>query len=202
MPTRTTTKLINDLRDPANAAAWTAFERRYRPILEGFARKLDFSPDDAEEIAQQAIAEFVTAYRAGRYERDRGRLSSWLIGIARHIASDLRRRRRAEHRAGGDSLIAELPRGVNEDQHLSQIWSRERDAAILAEAMAVLRQSVRMEEHTLRAFELFVIRGTPAEAVAEQCGIDVDSVYVIKNRLIKRLREIVQELTSAYDEGS
>lgn len=201
MQTRTTTQLIEGLRDPANNEAWAGFEARYRAVLIGFARRLDFSADDAEELAQHALAEFAISYRNGRYERGRGRLSSWLIGIARNLASDIRRRRRGEHRAGGESLIAELPAGDAEDEHLSRVWAKERDAAILAEAMGRLRQSARMEEHTMRAFELFVVRGMPAPAVAAECGIDVDSVYVIKNRLIKRLREIVRELTSAYDEG-
>ncbi len=200
MVTRTTTRLIEDLRDAGNADAWSGFDQRYRPVLIGFARVLGFSPDAAEELAQQALAEFAIGYRAGRYERGRGRLSSWLIGIARNVASDMRRRRGAD-RVGGDSVIAEIPAGQSEEEHLTRVWARERDAAILAEAMATLRRSTRMEEHTMRAFELFVVRGTPAAAVAAQCGINVDAVYVIKNRLTKRLREIVRELTTAYDEG-
>jgi len=197
--TRTTTRLIEDLRDPANAVAWSAFDERYRPVLTGFARVLGFMPEDAEELAQGTLAEFAFAYRAGRYERGRGRLSSWLIGIARNVGAEMRRRRGA-HRGGGDSVIAELPQVDAEEAHLTRVWAKERDAAILVEAMAKLRASTRMEEHTMRAFELVALRGVPAEVVAAQCGIDVDSVYVIKNRLTKRLREIVRELTTAYDE--
>jgi len=67
--------------------------------------------------------------------------------------------------------------------------------------MATLRETGRVQANTMLAFELFAIRGVPAEEVATQCGISVDAVYVIKNRLTGRLREIVQELTIAYDEG-
>lgn len=197
---RTTTRLIDDLRDPANADAWSGFDARYRPVLTGFARALGFGADDAAEIAQQALAEFSIAYRAGRYERGRGRLSSWLIGIARHLALEQRRRRGARH-AGGDSVLLEVPACSTDDAHLTRVWAKEREAAILAEAVAVLRDSPRLEEHTMRAFELFVVRGMPAATVAAECGIDIDSVYTIKNRLLKRLREIVRELTTAYDDG-
>lgn len=197
---RTTTRLIEDLQDPANADAWAGFDARYRPVLVGFVRALGFGFDDAAEIAQQAMAEFSLAYRAGRYERGRGRLSSWLIGIARNLASDQRRRCGAR-RAGGDSALMELPACSSDEAHLTRVWAKEREAAILAEAVTMLRNSPRLEEHTMRAFELFVVRGMPAAAVAAECGIDIDSVYVIKNRLLKRLREIVGELTAAYDDG-
>lgn len=197
---RTTTRLIDDLMDPDNGGAWNGFDARYRPVLLGFARSLGFSADEACELTQQALSEFAVALRAGRYERAKGRLSSWLIGIARNLGCDMRRRRRGEHRAGGDSLIAELPAGRSEEEHLSHVWAREREKAVLTQAMVKLRQSARMEEHTMRAFELFTVRGMPAAEVARECGIDIDSVYVIKNRLIKRLREIVRELTIAYDE--
>lgn len=200
MLTRTTTQLLNDLRDPANGEAWSGFDARYRPVLTGFARSLGFSPDDASELAQRAMVEFAQAYRAGRYVRGQGRLSSWLIGIARNTAYAMRRSEGAGKRAGQQDA-ADIGASIPDEAHLSQIWERERDAAILGQALAELGRSSRIEEHTLRAFELFVVRGVPASEVAEQCGIDVDAVYVIKNRLTKRLREIVRDLTAAYDEG-
>ena len=39
------------------------------------------------------------------------------------------------------------------------------------------------------------------EEGAQGCGLSIDSGYTIKNRLTKRLREIVCQLTTAYDEG-
>jgi len=38
--TQTTTKLLEELKDEANADAWNEFDTRYRPILIGFARRL------------------------------------------------------------------------------------------------------------------------------------------------------------------
>lgn len=201
MLTRTTTRLIEDLRDPANADAWAGFDARYRPVLIAFARKLGFAPEAATELAQQTLVEFARAYREGKYQRGQGRLSSWLIGIARNVGSGMRRKRGSGARVGGDTMIGEMSAELPDEQQLTRVWQKEREQAILAEAMGILRQSTRTDENTIRAFELFAIRGVPAEEVAAQCGIAVDSVYVIKNRLTKRLREIVRDLTAAYDEG-
>lgn len=211
MHTRTTTRLIEDLRDPANAEAWSRFDGRYRPVLISFARKLGFGEDDAVELAQQTLAEFARAYRDGRYQREQGRLSSWLIGIARNVGSGMRRKRRAGVRdagagavgavVGGDTVIGGVAADLPDEQQMTRIWAKEREQAILAEAMGILWDSTRTDANTIRAFELFALRGVPAEEVAAQCEIAVDSVYVIKNRLTKRLREIVRDLTAAYDEG-
>jgi hypothetical protein len=51
-----------------------------------------------------------------------------------------------------------------------------------------------------RGIELVALRGVPAQAAAEQCGMSVDEVYVAKNRVTRQLREIVTEMTKAYDD--
>lgn len=192
----TTTRLLADLQDPSNAIAWVDFDSRYRPVLKGFARKLGFDDDDADEMAQQALTEFCRAYREGRYQRERGRLRAWLIGIARNTALSMRRRRGAV-RVGGNSALENLP----DDLEISGIWDREREQAIYEQAMAALRESTRTDAKTLLVFELYAIQGKPVDDVASQCNVTVDMVYVIKNRLTKRLREMVAELTAAYDDG-
>lgn len=196
MLTRTTTQLIEDLRDPGNGTAWGGFDARYRPVLIAFARRIGFSTDDAAELAQQTLSEFARAYLDGKYERDKGRLSSWLLGIARNVGLSMRRTR-GVHREGGDSRIVEFP----DDEAASDIWRVERRRAILADAVEQLFATSRADAATLRAFELFALRGVPADEVAAQCGIGVDSVYLAKNRLTRRLREIVDAITAAYDEG-
>ncbi|MBL0921283.1 MAG: sigma-70 family RNA polymerase sigma factor [Phycisphaerales bacterium] len=193
--TQTTTKLIEDLRDPANTEAWEGFDARYRPVLLAFARRLGFSPEDASDIAQQTLVEFVRCHREGRYIREQGRLSSWIIGIARNVASAARRTRAAA-RAGDGSALAELP----EESRLAEVWEDERRRAILEQALSILRTTSRADANTLLAFELFALRSVPAEEVATRCSMSVDSVYVAKNRMTRRLRDIVEQITGAYSE--
>ena len=194
--TTTTTQLLSGLKDPANGTAWTELDARYRPILVRFARQLGCAGDDAEELAQHTLTEFSRAYAAGKYDRERGRLRSWLLGIARNVASELRRKRAAAV-GGVDSLLEQIP----DDARMSQIWEQEREQAIFAEALARLRNATQTDAATLQAFELYAIHGMPVKEVAQRCGLSVDSIYVAKNRLTKRLRELVTELTGAYDEG-
>lgn len=195
MRTRTTTALLNDLMDPAKERVWSEFDDRYRPILFGFARRLGLEAEDAADAAQEALARFVRSFRAGEYDRARGRLSSWLVGIARHCVADAARQRATQRVVAGASAIAEI---VAREDELESIWQAERQREILRRAMASLADS-RMDERTISAFELVALHDAPAEQVGRQLNMTTDEVYVAKHRCLKRLRTIIQSLTAAYE---
>lgn len=192
----TTTVLLDSLKDPARDSVWVEFDARYRPILTAFGRQFGLNRADAEEVAQETLAEFLRAYREGKYDRTKGRLSSWIISIAQNRA--LMRRRSLARRAAlrGDSALVDL----RNPAHLTQVWRAEQERAIFARAWEALRATGRTSDRTLEAFELVAMRGVPSEAVAAQCGITIDEVYAAKNRVTTRLRELIEELTRAYEE--
>lgn len=194
--TRTTTQLLDSLKDPSNDGLWREFDQRYRPVLVGFAREHGLSEEDAAEVAQLTLAQFSSDYRAGRYDRTRGRLSSWIIGIARNRVADRGRALRRERMNRGESAIADLA----DDRTVTETWENARRRVIFERAFDKLRSDTRMGERTLRAFELCAIRNAPPETAAAECGMTVAEVYVAKNRAIKKLREIVAELTQEFDE--
>lgn len=192
----TTTLLLDSLRDESHPEGWERFSARYWPVLAGFARKLGLSEADAADAAQWTLMEFLKEFRAGRYERQRGRLSSFVVGIARNRILTLRRQsRRAAEGGGGDS--GEL---LPDEVTMTDMWENERRRAILEDAVTALRGSSRLSPATFRAFELVALRDVPAEEAAAQTGMSVDEVYVARSRCTRRLRELVAELTSAWDE--
>lgn len=192
---RTTTKLLDALREQSNEPAWEAIDARYRPVIAGIARRFGLTEADADEVAQHTLSEFVHAYREGRYERSKGRLSSWILGIAQHTAME--HRRRARRQATPDSgRIDAHP----DPSQIEELWARERDRAVLARAMGVLRDESSVDDRTLLAFELVALRGVPAAEVAAQCSMSVEQVYVAKSRLTRRLRDLVEQMTAAFEE--
>ena len=194
--TRTTTRLLDALHDPGNQPAWIHLDARYRPVIIGLARRLGLTATDAEEVAQQTLAEFVTAYRENRYDRAKGRLSSWILGIAHHTT--LRVHRKGRSQAHEAEHLSQVP----EESALRSIWTDERDRAILNRAMSSLRDETSVDDRTLQAFELVALRGVPAAEVADQCGMSLNQVYVAKSRVTKRLRELIEELTAAFEEDA
>jgi RNA polymerase sigma-70 factor (ECF subfamily) len=193
--TRTTTRLLDALRDMSNELAWTHIDARYRAVIAGLARRLGLRDSEADEVAQQTLSEFVRAYRDGRYDREKGRLSSWILGIAHHTAL---KAMRTGKRDGSSAALED----VADEPALRSIWTDERDRCILDRALGLLRDESSVDDRTLQAFELVGLRGVPAAQVAEQCGMTVDQVYVAKNRVTKKLRALVEQLTAAFEADS
>ncbi len=194
----TTTQLLEALLAPGDEETWRIFDARYRPIIFSFARRLDLDADDASEIAQQTLVEFVRSYRAGGYQRDRGRLRAWIMGIARHRVIDMLRERQRRRACRGESAMVNLP---GED-HLSRIWSAVSERVIFEAALRELRQETKTEPKTIDAFERLVIGGATAGVVAAEFDLTVEEVYRVKNRITKRLRGIVERLTEDWDEAA
>lgn len=191
----TTTRMLDSLKESMAGDTWRDFDARYRPILMGIARHSGLTEAEAEDASQQALVEFARDLRAGSYERGKGRLRAWLMGIARHRITDALRARKS-HR--GDSAISDAP----DDAVITNAWDTEQRRLILDEALSRLKRESRTADRTMRAFELAAMRGMPAEAVAAECSMTVDDVYVAKNRVTGRLRAIVEEIASAYSEDA
>ena len=75
-------------------AAATAFVRRFQARVYGLALAIVRDPGVAEDVAQEA---FLRAWRhAAAYDPRRGSVPTWLLTIARNLAIDATRLRRAE----------------------------------------------------------------------------------------------------------
>lgn len=197
LATRTTTRLLDALHDRSNEVVWEQLDARYRPVVAALARRLGLHGPEADDVAQQTLTEFVRAYRDGRYDRGKGRLSSWILGIAHHTAL------RALRSSGRDATsMGTRLETVHDERSLRGLWTEERDRLILGRAMATLRDDSNIDDRTLLAFELVGLRGVPATEAAAQSGMSVEQVYVAKSRLTKRLRERVDELTRAFEEDA
>jgi RNA polymerase sigma-70 factor (ECF subfamily) len=191
----TSTHLLEGLLRGGQETLWSEFDARYRPIILGVCRHLGLDEHGAADVAQETLAQFLRDYRAGKYDRQRGRLRAWIIGIARHrLAEAFRQQARRPAAASGPALDH-----VPDEEHMTSVWTIESERHILRHALRLLGETTRTEPATLTAFEMVALRGVPAEAVAERCGIAVAEVYRIKHRLTRRLRDIVAEITLAYE---
>ncbi len=188
--TVTSTDLLDGLREPSIRATWEAYVGRYRPAIVEYARRVGAAAEDAEEIAQQALAAFAEAYRRGRYRRDRGRLRDWLFGIVRRqLRNWYRRHRRREVLVGsGDSGGTDFLSRIAGEDPLRELWEAECRAAVLDHCLRCVRREV--QATTWDAFELFACRNWPAARVAEQLGISENAVFKAKGRVIGRIRQL------------
>jgi RNA polymerase sigma-70 factor (ECF subfamily) len=166
---------------------WTEFCNRYRPLVVSFSKRLGLSDADAQDAAQETLAVFVAAYRNGKYDKTKGRLRSWLFGIAHRKARDIGRRNRRERivadRGSNTGLVDQIP-----DEHgISQIWEEEWRQSILKASLAEVRRQV--EPATMQAFELLMLKLLPTDQVATRLEMSPNAVLKAKRRVLARLRE-------------
>ena len=190
MITTTNTILLDGLADPANDLIWREFDGRYRPVIEAFARRLGLSADDAVDAAQETLADFARDYRAGRFDRTRGRLRSWIFGIARHRVIDMQRVKGRRREWRGESALADLSTGDDPERTWRDEWRK----AMLRAAMHELHAGSKLDPRTVRAFERIAFDHAAAADVAAEVGMSVNEVYVAKSRVLKRLQQVMSEL--------
>ena len=193
--TTTTTSLLEGLFDPDDEVVWQAFDGRYRPIITGVARRLGLSGSDAEDVAQETLIQFVRDYRANRYERSRGRLRGWIVGIARHRVIDHQRSRGRRKEVQGATAMERMP----QEDELEKLWDEEMDRSILRQALEELRRTSKTSEKSLKAFEQVVFDRRPVAAVAEDLEMTPHDIYVSRSRITARLREVAERIRNLYE---
>ena len=186
---RTTTILLERLRD-FDDAAWEEFVERFRDPVVRFGMRLGLGEGEVDDFAQDTLIAFAKAYREGRYQRDRGRLSSWLFGIAHKEAQ--RMKRECAKRPGlvpgrADGSTTFFSSQPDEDE-LRKTWDDGWDHHVIARCLEQARSE--FEPSTFEAFELAALRQVPAEEVARRLGLTRNAVYVAKHRVLARLGEL------------
>lgn len=187
-----TTSTILDRMNADHPAAWNVFCERFRRPLLAFARRFGLSDTEADDALQDILTAFVQAYRSGNYDREKGRLSSWLFGIAYRQLANRRRANIAENRrrdaAGAHTTFWAAVPDVQVSQ---QAWDADWEAAVLDSCLRQVRNEV--SESTYAAFERVVRQGkTPDEAAAE-LNMTRNAVYVAKHRVLKRLEALMRD---------
>jgi RNA polymerase sigma-70 factor (ECF subfamily) len=183
----TNTSMLAGLRDRRNDACWSEFFARYQPMILAFARKLGLSDSDAQDAAQETLVAFAGSYRDGGYDRDKGRLRTWLMGIASHKVRDIQRRRGREVVLANNPESTAFINKIPDEEQMSQVWEAEWQQAIVKRCMEEVRTQVK--PRTMEAFELFALKGLAAEEVARKLDMTENAVWIAKNRVLSRLRE-------------
>lgn len=180
--------LLGTLRgaDPANAS-WRRFFELYAPSVFRVARRMGLNMADADDVVQQVMV--AVSAHIGRFEPDehRGRFRHWIRAITANKVSDCFRRRAGQPAtlAGDD---AKLPAVID----VEQLWAEEWYLQDLQECLRKIEREVAPKRY--EAFQLYALGGVSAEETARRCDMTRAHVYVIRNQIIRRLRELFDEL--------
>jgi RNA polymerase sigma-70 factor (ECF subfamily) len=179
--------LLVRLRDQ-DQEAWGRAVQLFYPLVHHWCRRAGLQDGDAADVAQEvfrALAQNVVRFRA-----DEGRHSfrGWLWGITRlQLLAHHRRRGNQPAGAGGTSVQQRFNEIATDPESEWSAAEQEQDRIlILRRAVALLRATV--EPRTWQVFWRVVVEGHAPAEVAADLGVAVAHVYVIKGRLLRRLR--------------
>lgn len=190
---RTTSTIVDRLKRFDDRTTWDLIVDHFREPVVRLAQRMGLSAQDAQDVAQETLIAFADSMRSGRFDREKGRLKSWLFGIAHRQALAARgrtARNRAHHvdlpddPGASDGVLAQ-------DDPAEELWEQEWRAAIYRRALRQIQREV--NPRTYEIFEMSAIEGRPAEEVMERFGVAKTVVYNTRNRLAQRLRQLRDE---------
>jgi RNA polymerase sigma factor (sigma-70 family) len=190
----TNTALLARLETFSDAEAWATLVAHFDAPLRRYVQRSGLAVDMVQDVVQETMIAFATAYRRGAYDRERGRLSAWLFGIARHEVAAARRKAALDPALALDSQQArDLP-----DSHgdaCGAIWDEEWRRAIMVRCIERARRE--LEPSTWACFALQVFDGHGTEEVAARMNLSHARVHDAKYRVTRRLRQLERHFEDA-----
>jgi RNA polymerase sigma-70 factor (ECF subfamily) len=169
---------------------WVEFADKYSRVIAGFARNAGLPAQEADDVLQDVLLGFFRVSERFEYDPKKGRFRGYLKRVTLNAIRARHRRKRPT--TGFDDTV-DPP--VESD--LDAAWDRQWTEQLLQRAMGEAKNEV--EERTWQAFELYGVRGVPAEEVAKETNMSPSAIRHAKMRLTRRVREIVNRLRD--DEG-
>jgi RNA polymerase sigma factor (sigma-70 family) len=224
-PIPTRASLLNRLRDVNADASWSEFDRTYRGLIFGVARRAGLTELEAQEVVQDtwlAVAKKVPTFH---YRPGADSFKGWLLQLTRWRIMDQFRRRAwglAAHggtQGSGPTCESDRPRSalrtrdqpdltdtgatatverVADPHDWQSLWEEEWEHNLARVALARIKRRVRPEHY--ENYHLRVIRERPVSEVRRLLGVSAAQVYLATHRVgavpKREIRQLERSLAS------
>jgi RNA polymerase sigma-70 factor (ECF subfamily) len=194
----TNESLILRVKDPADAAAWSAFLAIYRPVVYRLARSRGLQDADADDLAQKVFVSIARSVESWTPAVDRQPFRAWLYRIAHNEILKAITRNRPDAAAGSSSVQEMLNAVPQHDSDASVELMREGRLEAFRWASDAIRH-----EFTAATWTMFwqsTIEEQAVEDVARTHGRSSGAVYLARYRVMKRLKEKIDEVSDIWSE--
>jgi RNA polymerase sigma-70 factor, ECF subfamily len=172
--------LLEQLKQPRQAAAWDRFVDLYTPLLYYWARRLGLRTEDASDLVQEVFLILVRKLPEFTYDRHKS-FRNWLRTIAHNKWREVGRRQGRQPVSVNSGALAE-PAAPAGDTFAEVEYRR----LLAGRALALIQ--AQFEAATWKAFWECVVADRPPAEVAQELGITLNAVYIAKSRVLTCLR--------------
>ncbi|MEZ6063919.1 MAG: sigma-70 family RNA polymerase sigma factor [Planctomycetaceae bacterium] len=186
--------LMLRVRDPADHEAWDQFSDLYRPVIRRMAMTKGMQDADAEDLAQQVLLAIAGAIARWEHDPDRATFRTWLHRVTRNAILNAITRGVPDVGSGDEQthqFLEQRPASSGPDSDLLQIEYRRE---VFCAAAGEIRHE--FSDETWMSFWLTAVEGKDVDDAAAELGRTRGSVYASRSRVMKRLRQKVEELSN------
>ncbi len=191
-PSSISSTLLDRVRE-LRPEAWQRLVDLYGPVVYRWCRQLGVSRADAADVVQEVF--LAAAAHVGRFRREgpEDSFGAWLRTITRSKACDCFRKRRGGLDAeGGSSAYRRLVNLPESCEERSSSDCLEHDGRFSRRVLDLVRAE--FEDRSWDAFYRTVVDGQSPAEVAEALSMSLHAVYKAKSRVLRRLRDELQDL--------
>ncbi len=190
IPTRAS--LLSRLKSWNDQESWQEFVQIYRRLIRDTALQAGLTTQEAEDVTQETLVSVAKSIKHFKYDRNRCAFKTWLRSLTQKRIADCFRKRPRERELPADptsatALIDRVPDLRSFD--LDAVWEQEWRKRLYDVAVERVKRSANTEQYQM--FDLYVIKGRPAEEVAKSFGTSVGQVYLAKHRISRLIKKEV-----------
>jgi RNA polymerase sigma-70 factor, ECF subfamily len=179
----TSRTLLDRLRDSHDAQAWHLWISVYQSWLRDWLERQGLQSADVDDVLQCVLMAVRQGLLAFDHNGRPGAFRAWLRTIlARQVRLFWRKRRRQVEPA--PDWLDQLEDPASD---LSRQWEQEHNEQLVRRVLGVIQKD--FEPETWEVFRLLILEDLPAAEVAQRCDKTENAVYVIKSRVLSRLRQ-------------
>ena len=178
--------LLQKMRD-GDETSWFLFKKFYSPLIATRGKDYNLNPSEIDLLIQNVLVACFQEHVLKNYDESKGHFRDYLRTITSRKANDIIKAR--PKLKSIDDLDSDI---MQDDDAFEAQWDAEWKNFITEKAMEELRES--LDSNDIMAFEMYVNQGRPPEEVAEVFGITVNQVYLLRSRIVKKLKTTIARL--------
>lgn len=192
--------LLTRLKNWDDRESWEVFFETYWRFIYGIAVKSGLGAQEAEEVVQDVVLELSRRIKDFKYDPKKGAFKNWLLQLTRWRIRD-QFRKRSPHlclEQFDHSDKTEVAEGFvlpGQDKSAQQ-WEQDWQENLMQSAIENLRKKLAPEH--FQVLNLLVTRRWPVREVARAVGLSTSNVYMIKFRVLARLKSEIKRLEKDY----
>jgi len=192
---RTSWTLVARLKNLDDEKNWEEFYRMYCALIVGVARKAGLREDEAQDVLQETMKSISMNIKDFEAHPEQGSFRGWLMKTARWRIQDQLRKRlpvsEGSRRASGDTsttpTIERVPNTAEPD--LESLCDAEWRERLMSRALQELQLEVKAAHYQI--LHHLMVERMSVEEVATLVGCSRAQVYLVKHRMVSRLKHIV-----------